>query len=65
MRKPVLTEDQKRRVRRLSAEEGLSHGQLAERFGVSKAVVYRVIHEKEATTGRNPRAGQDPMTDAR
>lgn len=52
MRKPVLTEDQKRRVRRLSAEEGLSHSQLAERFGVSKKTIGQVINDREGRSKR-------------
>lgn len=47
-RNPKLTEEQRRKIRRLYRDERLSHGELAERFGVSKVVIQRTLaKEKE------------------
>jgi DNA invertase Pin-like site-specific DNA recombinase len=42
-RKPALTEKQLVAVRRLKQEEGFSAEQLAEKFGVGRATIYRAL----------------------
>lgn len=49
-----LTQEQRRKIVRLATEEGLSHAQLAERFGVSKKFVQGEVSKAlgKATTTR-------------
>jgi len=44
-RKRALTDDQCKRIRTLRQEEKFSVAQLAERFNVGVATVYRVLQE--------------------
>lgn len=59
-----LTQEQRRKIVRLATEEGLSHAQLAERFGVSKKFVQGEVSRalgKATTATRKGGGGADGL----